>query len=397
MITLDNSRQANKYIFLIIIIISTNCLGLIKNELIYPMNICFFFYFFNHNSFKYRIIPAFICGGIVISIFSCFYYRHQSISQSISSTIGFFSILSIFFFYQKREYYKDMLAALHYFFIIYSFCYLFQLLMFPIIIFPSADILIDNEVDKYKFFLPGIVIIPFAMFYYLNNYLLGGKKKYLFFFLLSVIMMLFRESRLNLFVTVVLLFSYILIMTKKIGMSKLLPLLPLLIIAVFLIGSSSFFDQLLDKFLAKQEQATLSNESYSRVLAWEYFKDRHFIDEIERYAGSGIPNQLSTYGKYMFNSATLGITTGYVDWGLIGYSWMFGTITAVGYLLLWIIPVFKFRYNKYAYYIPFVFLYILMISYMSIMAFMPGAAVIQSMLFIIALQEDRTNRLRLTK
>ena len=73
---------------------------------------------------------------------------------------------------------------------------------------------------------------------------------------------------------------------------------------------------------------TLDNEDYIRVVQFEYFENSFFHDIWERIFGAGIPLGSSVYGKFWAPINASGIQ--FVDWGLIGASWMLGTITVLG-------------------------------------------------------------------
>lgn len=389
-IPINNSRVSNNMNhtikYLIIVSAYSNFFGLINNNtVLYLLNGYFILYSLNKFYKCKEKFPLMIFFGCIVSMISCSYIRHQSIMQSIAVNHTVLSIISFYYFYDKRIQYKSMINGLQLYFVVWAICYILQVIAFPTIIFPCAEANMEFEMtsDKYKFFFPGLIIIHFAFFYNLNRYLDSKKKSFLFMAILAVLMMVFRVSRLH---TVIFVFLAILFIYSYFGRInlKLLVLLGIFAIAAGIMVNSSAGQEIFGFMLEKQENETFTNDDYVRNLSLAYFYTDFFQNNFEMITGAGLPNVASQYGRWIEDWR--GIRTGYVDWGILGQSWMLGIITAIGFLLMWIKPVLKYRYDKTNKYCQYFFIYTILISILAITAFLSGSVVIQVMIYVIASQ-----------
>lgn len=87
--------------------------------------------------------------------------------------------------------------------------------------------------------------------------------------------------------------------------------------------------------------ASLDNKDYIRVIQWEFFNHEYFKNGWEHFFGSGLPlpGAKSGFGKYFQTLTDQGLQ--YVDWGIIGASWMLGVLTFVGYVWMSLAAILK--------------------------------------------------------
>ena len=78
----------------------------------------------------------------------------------------------------------------------------------------------------------------------------------------------------------------------------------------------------------------LTDDDYIRVAQFDFFTNDYFTNGVEYFFGSGIPFPNSSFGKWFENYHLLGMQ--YVDWGIIGVSWVLGILTAVAIVLFFL-------------------------------------------------------------
>lgn len=370
-------------IYFIMIFMSTNCFDLIPHSNFILLLYYFYNFLIARKKIPYYKIVVFILFGLILSIWSCKTYRGQSVLDSFQVLSPFWTILSFFYFYRERHHIKEMEKALFIFFVFFSICYLFTV-FFPNTIFPYK---IDTNNSNYKILFPGLGILPFAYFYLLNKYFFYGRKKYLILFALSIVLLIMRTSRLQLFIFIPTIIIFISLYFKN-KLGKLIYVLLSMCIFSMIISQTQFFLGIYGTLISKQNLETFSNSNYIRLISLDYFNNNFFHDIIERICGAGIPANNTVYGKYMNDFHYTGIRTGWLDWGLLGYSWVLGIITTLGFLIYLLIPIFR-KYPKEYYYIPFFFIYLLEISILAITIFMQGSIIIETMLIIISIQVSK--------
>jgi len=370
------------FVMLFMMLAYTDFFGFTSHIFLYIFNV-YYVYFAFKNKIKYNeLFVKLILIGSCISIVSCYFNRKQSIMDSIAVYNTIFSIVSVFYFSYYGKYSSAIIKALNYFYIIFALCYFIQIIAFPTIIFPCTGI--NNDTDAgYKFFFAGLAIIPYGIFYNLNKCCNTRSRKAALLFSVGVILILLRVSRLQLFVLCLCVTFFVITYYNKSYRAGFLTLIFLLLCFLILMNSS-LGDNVFSILIDKQSTDTFANDDYARNLSFQYFMDDFFLNKFEMVTGAGLPNILTQYGKYVGDETMHGIRSGWVDWGLLGYSWMFGITTGIGFLILWIKPVYKFHYNKEYLFCRFYFLFLIGISFFAVTAFMSGAVIIQCMIYAVA-------------
>ena len=128
---------------------------------------------------------------------------------------------------------------------------------------------------------------------------------------------------------------------------------------------------------AQNSGQTYENEDYMRIIQLDYFMNVHFENNIERLTGSGIPSHKSLYGDLMHVDTQENYRDtayrGWVDWGMLGLSWMIGPFAVLCLLYIygkgaWI----AYKSSEDYIYISAWFVFLLMISFSNIESFRLG-------------------------
>ena len=155
--------------------------------------------------------------------------------------------------------------------------------------------------------------------------------------------------------------------------------------------------QIDNMMLRQTEGQTFQNEDYVRNIQLFYFINEHPINPLDYFFGSGIPSYSSKYGKDWYNVSTeigsygqrmtVGMY-GWVDWGIIGLSWMTGV--PMGILLYGFILFMIFRkYGKRNLYISALYLFLLLTSITTIEFYRQGAYVYHAFILYLTTLLDK--------
>lgn len=134
----------------------------------------------------------------------------------------------------------------------------------------------------------------------------------------------------------------------------------------------------------KQEagKETLDNKDYIRWINLQYHYNDYFKNNAEMFLGSGISATKGTnYSKKLDLLAENHMM--YVDWGILGLTWMVGIITVCG-MLYYCWRVFRIRYDEEDNYIFIFFLYLILGGVLTNEFARPGNFVIQALVLYIA-------------
>ena len=92
-----------------------------------------------------------------------------------------------------------------------------------------------------------------------------------------------------------------------------------------------------------------------RIIQWDYYMNHFFKSPIEQLFGAGLPRKTSAYGQWFENQLK------FVDWGLIGQSWMLGIITVVG-VVMFAVKAIRIKVSPLYKYISLWYIFLLLSS-----------------------------------
>ena len=270
---------------------------------------------------------------LALSVVSCKIFRNQSYWLSfMADYTSNFLILGSFFFLAYYKIAKDvLLTCLKKAYICFLVIYFVQFVLYPTEI---TTLLVSNE-QEHRIRLYGQIIGSLGFFYYLNRSFLYKEKidimlaiaGYIFIFTLGFRMMLLSSA-----ISAALMYFRLF----KVSTSTILKAIALIAVVVTALYYIPFTNKIIGDMMERSASGqTYDNEDYIRYVQLEYFFNNHFNSIIEQLLGSGIPNSRSNYGMYMqvdIDDYSSTAVHGWVDWGLLGLSWMMGPITTLLFL-----------------------------------------------------------------
>lgn len=371
------SRSTIKYYLVIFLsLLLTNFFGAskINNAILLGLMIPFVILEFSKKSvFKWYFVAVFI--GLFVSIFSCYYYRDQSIAHTFKASSPYFYI----FFYFVLKYFDlsmpKMEKALFILIVIFCVSYIFQFIVYPKVIFSGAEVVYGEDV---RIRMAGQGLSSLGYFLGLNKFL--RDKKNIFHLLLSILCfgVIFLMAFRIVFVMIAF-FTLVLIIRIK-GFTWKLAGYGLIICVVFVAFLQiPIFESKIESMLGRQETQVLSNKDYIRVVQFKYFMQYHFRSVWEYIWGSGMTydtkQESSVYGRYMLELPRLGIF--WDDWGLLGLSWMIGIVAVVS-MVAYSIKAFLIKLSSGFHYLGIWFIYLVIVSTTMMEFYLFGNFIVQS-------------------
>lgn len=342
-----------------------------------------------------KIILLLFCL-LAINAVSCYFFRGQSLYHSFRSSyvMNFFPLLFYFYLIKKKASIKTVENVLCKIYLIFSFCFILQYIFFPKEIF----ILYSPTLDERRFRLYGQAIMSLGFFYYTNKFIVEKKISQCVFAVIGLIQIFllgFRSLTLA-----ALLVSFLLIgRIQKFKYSKIIPYIFLAFCIIAILLQFDFTKNIIEAMINRNEDQNFSNEDYIRVRQFNYFTTEHFKNSLEYFLGSGFPNMESHYGKYMKSlqihnqyGEMVGSVGGWVDWGIIGLSWVGGIPLSI--LLIFIgIKAVMCRVTKEYLYISSFYIFLLLGSITTTELYREGAFVFHAIaLYILELVTIRKNQ-----
>lgn len=373
--------------------------GIFNGLLVSPIKLVFivisFLYFLQFklrkglwtNMWQDKFITLFlIC--MFANFLACWLNRGQTIIQSLQ-TDEVKNMLMILFFYPLSKIkcnvklIEKSIITLYFLFLI---CYFLQFFIFyPVPVFQMIGVNTESIVgfdSEHRFRLVSQMIGFIGYFYLLNNilvykkcpkyYYLGVFLGFLFIFLLG-----FRGE----VIATLIASLYMIIRVKGAGFKMIGGTIGFAIMIVLLIQIPAVQKQISNMMERQEEGQTFQNDDYIRNIQLYYFLNEHAINTSDFILGSGIPSYTSKYGKSWYRESTQkgsfgqNMTVGmygWVDWGVVGLSWMIGI--PMGLLLYsFIIFIILKKYEKNYLYISSLYLFFLLTSITTIEFYREGA------------------------
>ncbi len=283
---------------------------------------------------------------------------------------------------------------------VFMFCYFLQyLLFFPYPVFAMIGINNDtfsqaNSESRFRFVSQLIAFIGY--FYCLNRFLIV--KKILYFGgtilgLLFVLLLGFRSGVVAILIASIYLFYRIIGINRSIVKYIILSF----IVAIFLLQLPIVQKQITNMIERQTSGQSFDNDDYVRIAQFNYFVYEHPLSIYDFFFGSGLPSPNSEYGKdfnyeqeYAENTGQFhgGGMYGWVDWGIVGLSWMAGVPMGVLLYIFMFFMIFR-KYRKRDLYIPSLYFYLLLTSITTIEFYRPGAYVYHALILYLTIYLDK--------
>ncbi|MDR1758978.1 MAG: hypothetical protein LBR60_00445 [Fibrobacter sp.] len=343
-------------------------------------------------SLKFKRLIILMCLGICVSFVSSLYFRNQPVVETFKASIAFFSILFYFFLTNRKFSILTIEKTILILGILASCIYILQTLLLPlgIRIIPVSEI---TEFGSSRFRIAGSGVISLVFFLALNKVILGKSilihRIGLFLTGGTIVLMGFRTLLAGL-----ILFSILLFLRCGVTLKKSFKVVVIsFAIAAVLLCIPQVNDRLF--YMVQKQQLsdqTFVNADYARWREWDHFMHYHFKSNWEMLLGSGMPGGGTDYGKYDKNLQESWIF--WVDWGLIGLSWMIGifpVLCMIGYSLL----AFVTKVPKSYLYAGVWFLFLVAISVTTMEFYRFGNFAVQALALYLVVQVNKSYQLKL--
>lgn len=344
----------------------------------------------------YRKIFLVIFVGILASMVSCMINRGQSIIDSIKAMPNYFGLLFYFFLKWRKFKLTTVQSALVWLIIVFDILYIAQyyLIDYGINFLNIDDWMLSDSTEGNRLRVMSSGLYSLGMFYGIVQWYITHKNKYLALFIVGAFVMLLTGYRQFLVSTLVALLFMIYKLDKRVKLKHIGFVAAIVVVGYVLYQIPAVQGKIAGMIERNDTGASLDNKDYIRVIQWEFFNHEYFKNGWEHFFGSGLPlpGAKSGFGKYFQTLTDQGLQ--YVDWGIIGASWMLGVLTFVGYVWMSLAAILK-RVPSVYLYISLWYIFLLSSSITNWEFFRDGNFLVHAMaLYIIELasKENEKNK-----
>lgn len=344
----------------------------------------------------YRKIFLVIFVGILASMVSCMINRGQSIIDSIKAMPNYFGLLFYFFLKWRKFKLTTVQSALVWLIIVFDILYIAQyyLIDYGINFLNIDDWMLSDSTEGNRLRVMSSGLYSLGMFYGIVQWYITHKNKYLALFIVGAFVMLLTGYRQFLLSTLVALLFMIYKLDKRVKLKHIGFVAAIVVVGYVLYQIPAVQGKIAGMIERNDTGASLDNKDYIRVIQWEFFNHEYFKNGWEHFFGSGLPlpGAKSGFGKYFQTLTDQGLQ--YVDWGIIGVSWMLGVLTFVGYVWMSLAAILK-RVPSVYLYISLWYIFLLSSSITNWEFFRDGNFLVHAMaLYIIELasKENEKNK-----
>lgn len=313
------------------------------------------------NDFLGKYILLFILF-LFVSTISCWYVRNQPIFETVK-TITFLNC-ALFLTYYIYSAIKPSIKTLERMFLLFYWFFLFIYLI-TYLVYPTHIVPILAGEYTHRFRIIGQAINSLSFLMYLNKWMTARRNVYLLYLIPSILVFFVLAFRLMIIGVII----SALIMYLKVMKFRLYSFLMVTFVSLVVGGGLTFTSigqTSIDRMMNAQEEETFDNSNYIRMLELDYFLNDFHKNNLEKITGAGLPGTKSDYGKSMQIDAIVennAETTGWVDWGLLGLSWIIGPITVLILLFIMCKCIYiSWISDKCYFYIAAWFIFLLLIS-----------------------------------
>jgi hypothetical protein len=291
--------------------------------------------------------------SMLISIFMAYSSWDQSVMKSTFATVPY--MLWLFFFYLLEM--DISIKAIEDIVLIYGGIYivlfLYQFTHSAVPLFGGQDEFVEAR-GVVRIIFPGGGVFYLASFIAINKLTTEKRKWWLWIgmSLAGLVCTVMQVTRQAIF-GICLLYFYHLI--KGIAIHKKLFVIIICLVAVLFVINSDI--PIVKGITEAQKSDTEDGKNYIRIVAANYFLYQFSPNNVSRILGNGVPYALdSNYALFVANLKEQGFFLS--DVGIIAMYVMFGVLSVLAYLLIWI-KSFLYRVPKQYYYVKYYLWYLL--------------------------------------
>lgn len=342
--------MSTKYLIILVFLILNHFFGAfpMSFSITVPILLLFLFLGWKEGS-DYRKVFITIFVGILCSMISCKIFRGQSIMESIRAMPSYLGILFYFFLKWKKVSLSTIQTALIYLVITFDVLYIAQyyLIDYGINFLNIDDWMLSDSTEGNRLRVMSSGLYSLGMFYGMVQWYITHKRKFLLLFVAGAFVMLLTGYRQFLLSSLLAILFMLYKLDKRIKLKHIGMILVVVAVGYALYQIPAVQQKIAGMIERNDTGASLDNKDYIRVVQWEFFNYEYFKNGIEHFFGSGLPFVESSFGKYFQTLTDSGLQ--YVDWGIIGVSWMLGVITFIGYIWMALMAILKKVPPRYMY------------------------------------------------
>lgn len=334
---------------------------------------------------SFRKILLVLLLSLILNMISCNIYQGQSILDSIKAMAFFYYILFYFAVSYIKPSAKSITSSITWLCLIFNTLYILQFYFLQIgIVFLPVD---ENSIylgEGARFHMIGSGLASLSIFLGVNRFLIQKRKLYLLLSLSGVLVLLLMAFR-TMVVLSLLFVVFEMFYVKGVKISSFIYLIffcALLMVVLQIPVVADKIDYMWEKQFGEGTQHSFANKNYIRWITLDYYYTEYFHDGLEMFLGSGYP---VVNGKFYRNIVNSLWSNGlfWMDWGILGLSWMIG-IPAVVAMLWYSIKVYKIRSDKAYFFLPIWFMYLILSSITTAEFFRQGNFIIQALCLYLA-------------
>lgn len=305
----------------------------------------------------YTLIIKLYVLFVLLSCFYSWFFNGQSIISVIGHSYDYFALLFFFCLLSQNITFDEAEKALEKIALCFCVCYIFQWIIYPVVLFDCVLVDLDVNSFQYRARMPGSICCYFLLMYSVNRFVLDKNIKYLFWGILASMPIIIMGFRSLIAITLVAIF---LMMPFVVGMSKKIILYAfLVIVALFFATTTSVVQDKIEEMMRRQESnQTFDNEDYIRFLSFDYYWNQQFTKPYEKVIGGGNPVDKSSRYCKSIDTARMGFGFFWRDLGIIGLSMIIGLpavllLTFMYFRCMWKCREPQLQYIRFALFIVF--------------------------------------------
>lgn len=377
----------NKYLITLLLIgASCDYFGVLEVSLYkyIPFVTIFFTIAYYKNDLLFRKNMIWFYGLLYISAISCYINRGQTISDTLMTReyFNFYCLTLFYVFLSLKPSLKDVGHVVLSLYVIFIAVYILQYIYYP----KEIVTLIVNNEREHRFRIMGQTINIVGYFYCVCSYMATRKLMYLMLSFMGILIVFLMGFRMML-AAILLITAVAYFRMKKKSIKNILSTVVVVGVFTYLLSLIPAVTDSVERMIEANDSQTYLNDDYIRWMQFAYFTNDHFNSLIEWITGSGIPGRFSSYGNMMaldkdhFEATAI---YGWVDWGLIGLSWVAGPFTVIALVLMWFkcIKISWFEEVKYQY-VAYSLIFLLIISVNNIEIYRIGSFGIHALLLYL--------------
>lgn len=343
--------------------------------------------FWQHDSPYVKPI-LYYCLFLTISFIYSYIYHKQNPVSSIGHNYLYYGPLAFFILLKCRPSFEQTEKVLVALCLIYCACYILQYLIYPTVIFNSAESNVDES--KFRMRLTGAMLAYILFFYGANKYMIYRNIKFIAIIVLGFIPILIMGFRSLIAATlscVIVMIPFVVRSTKQTALFAVLGAG-----LAFAAMQTELVQYKLDEMQRRQDgNQSFDNEDYIRYICLDHYWN--YLDNPgEKIIGAGLPTDKSTLYKQEVDYYVEYFGFYWMDLGLVGLAFMIGLPATLLLVYMYLYGMWKARAPEIQYIRFCLFVIFVGSIFTSMELYRPGNLVIATLLFYLEYQYNEEKK-----